>query len=152
MLKPRDILNRLIYGYAAALTACFITVAVRTEPKPDVVDNYDFAGYTETGAVFYAQHNYEWRKTRNHFFARNPLCAMCSADKDIQVHHILPWHLYPELRYTTTNLVSLCQPCHFRFGHGRDWKAYNPDINNLAVAAQRSLRKVVTREQHEASR
>ena len=84
-------------------------------------------------ATFTVLHSdYQWRKTRNLYFEDHPVCEMCGIDKDVQVHHVKPWHLNPDLRYDLDNLISLCQPCHFRFGHGRNWKAYNANVKELA--------------------
>lgn len=79
---------------------------------------------------------YRWRKTRNAYIAEHGECAMCKAAKDLEVHHVRPWHLYPELRYAFENLITLCDCCHFRFGHGRNWKKWNPDVRALCAAAQ----------------
>jgi len=148
-LKPRDIVNVLVYTYAVAVTVFCASMSLRESADLAHTVSVYANEYVEPGGVFTIQHDSKWRRVRNQFYATHQTCAMCGAAKDVQVHHILPWHLYPDLRYTHTNLISLCQPCHFRFGHGRDWKAYNPDIGNLSEAARESLKKVVTRQQHE---
>jgi 5-methylcytosine-specific restriction endonuclease McrA len=64
----------------------------------------------------------------NNFVSKHSKCAMCNHDKKLQVHHIIPWHISEALRYNEANLITLCQPCHFRFGHRLNWKDYNPEI------------------------
>lgn len=39
-------------------------------------------------------------------------CSLCGETKGIQAHHIMPWALYPELRYEVFNGKTLCGPCH----------------------------------------
>lgn len=80
--------------------------------------------------------DYQWRQTRNEFIRWEPICQMCARDKNLQVHHILPWHLRPDLRYEHQNLVTLCADCHLRFGHYNNWKDYNIEILALCQAAQ----------------
>lgn len=82
---------------------------------------------------------YQWRKTRNEFIRANPNCAICGYGKKIEVHHIHPWSLFPGLRYDFSNLISLCDACHFRFGHGLNWKKWNPEVNGLAYTAKSFL-------------
>ena len=64
------------------------------------------------------------------------ICQMCGTRKQLHVHHIMPWHVSEELRYSFDNLITLCQPDHFRFGHWLDWKQYNPNIVELCERAQ----------------
>jgi hypothetical protein len=44
----------------------------------------------------------------------NYTCQMClkRGSQDIEVDHIKPWALYPELRYAIDNGRTLCVPCH----------------------------------------
>jgi 5-methylcytosine-specific restriction endonuclease McrA len=62
--------------------------------------NYDDAEYRE---FRYAVKNRDGRQ------CRWPDC--CKRTK-LQVHHILPWALYPLLRYTISNGITLCKAHH----------------------------------------
>lgn len=80
----------------------------------------------------------KWRTVEKNFIEENPLCEACGSHKNLQVHHIKPFHLYPELELDTNNLITLCMDkleCHLRIGHGSSWRAYNPsckeDANKL---------------------
>lgn len=49
-------------------------------------------------------------------------CAWCSSertDKVIDVHHLVPWAVSKELRFETSNLVSLCKDCHLKVHQGK---------------------------------
>ena len=63
----------------------------------------------------------------------HPTCAACGSNKRLQVHHIQPFHLYPELELEPTNLITLCMDiseCHLLLGHGDNFRMFNPDILN----------------------
>jgi hypothetical protein len=77
------------------------------------------------------RNEYKWQKVRNKFIKDEPCCQICAITKDLQVHHIKPWHLAKELRYDKDNLITLCQSCHFRLGHWCNWKGYNIMIRHL---------------------
>jgi hypothetical protein len=36
----------------------------------------------------------------------------CCAKKKLQVHHIMPWSKYPDLRYNSDNGITLCKYHH----------------------------------------
>ena len=71
-----------------------------------------------------------WPKIEKDFLSKNPVCAACQTVNHLQVHHIKPFHLHPELELEETNLITLCmdKECHIKLGHGGDWKAYNPNV------------------------
>jgi len=79
---------------------------------------------------------YRWRKTRKEHLKHEDCCQMCGILRDLEVHHIEPWHLAPELRYEPSNLITLCRECHFRFGHWLNWHSFNPGIRELCDYAQ----------------
>ena len=80
---------------------------------------------------------YAWRKARAAHIAEEPMCQMCGTEKDLDVHHVFPWHLFEDLRFDRDNFVTLCTPCHIRFGHHWSYaKGYNPGILELCKAAQ----------------
>ena len=79
---------------------------------------------------------YQWRKVHNKHISIESCCQMCDTTKELEVHHIVPWHLAPELRYDFKNLVTLCRACHFGFGHWRNWHGHNPEILVLCKFAQ----------------
>lgn len=74
----------------------------------------------------------QWRDVRDNWLATHNLCAWCGSAKDLEVHHILPFHLWPELELDIMNLVTLCESigrnCHLRRGHLGNWKDWNPVI------------------------
>lgn len=81
---------------------------------------------------------YRWRKTQQLFLKEQNVCQMCGITRELQVHHVYPWHLFATLRFDMNNLVTLCQPCHFRFAHWQNWHRFNPEILTLCEHAQRN--------------
>lgn len=73
--------------------------------------------------------SWKWPKVRKVHLKKCPDCANCGKKGD-QVHHIKPFHLYPELELIPTNLLTLCSNprCHLDKGHLGYWKSYNKDV------------------------
>lgn len=72
----------------------------------------------------------KWRRVRNKHVESQPYCQCCGREDNLEVHHITPWSTGVG-RYDEDNLVTLCRPCHFRFGHLSNWR----DINILLSEA-----------------
>lgn len=88
------------------------------------------------GIVTICHSEYRWRKVRKAHLKRDPRCNMCKRTKKLEAHHIKPWHLFPDLRFIDWNLITLCRACHFRFGHGSNWKHWNPQVKELCQATK----------------
>ena len=73
-----------------------------------------------------------WRRVRKAHLLLEPACRACGTTDDLQVHHIRPFHLHPELELEQSNLITLCEKrghdCHFCFGHFHNWRAQNPNV------------------------
>lgn len=70
-----------------------------------------------------------WNRVRKENIAG--CCALCDHEGQLELHHIVPWNDDPSSRYDPENLVTLCRPCHFRFGHWCNWRTSNPHILDL---------------------
>lgn len=83
----------------------------------------------------------DWWKHREGHLLQYPKCACCGDDNNVAVHHIKPFHLFPELELEPANLITLCEGgpinCHFIVGHGgKNWRTYIPeDKLQLAILA-----------------
>jgi hypothetical protein len=74
-----------------------------------------------------------WRRARRRFLKdTDPLCACCGYAKKIEVHHIIPRHIRPDLTLVHSNLIVLCRDCHFHIGHLNSFKHYNSTIKDVA--------------------
>ena len=81
---------------------------------------------------FFLSRSSHWPIIRKEFLNIHPNCEVCFSTKGLEVHHIKPVHLYPELELDPENLITLCRPkrCHLLFGHLNNWKSFNPEVIN----------------------
>jgi len=68
----------------------------------------------------------EWRKAV--YDRDNYTCQKCldNTGGNLEAHHILPYALFPELRFEVENGITLCETCHDRYHFV--WK-YGEDCN-----------------------
>lgn len=82
-----------------------------------------------------------WPAVRAAFLLTHPECAACGGTKVLEVHHVLPFHVRPDLELSNLNLLTLCEApgrnCHFAFGHLYDWQSWNVDAEADAEAFRR---------------
>ena len=86
-----------------------------------------------------------WPKVRKDYLAEHATCAGCGTDQLLEVHHVLPFHLYPERELDPTNLITLCQTpemhCHFRLGHLANWRSYNKNVREDAAQQLKRIKE-----------
>lgn len=76
----------------------------------------------------------DWPPARRDHLRREPACLITGIDdpKRLNVHHIKPYHEFPELELEQANMITLAEASiniHFLIGHGgRSWLDYNPNI------------------------
>lgn len=87
----------------------------------------------------------KWPAIEKAKLSKSPACECCGATKHLQVHHIHPFHLHPELELDMNNLVTLCMDkneCHIKVGHGDNFKAYNPNLLSDLADAKSDISKL----------
>jgi len=94
--------------------------------------------------IFHPLRSPHWPAKRREHLQKNPNCAACGQADHVQVHHVRPFHLWPELELVDANLISLCEQKaegndHFRLGHKGNWKDYNPRVREDAAEAFEKL-------------
>lgn len=86
-----------------------------------------------------AKRSSHWSSVRAQHLVKQPKCAVCGGAEKLQVHHIHPFHLHPELELDPDNLITLCESgpgklnCHIIFGHLGNFRSYNPDVEQDAT-------------------
>jgi hypothetical protein len=71
----------------------------------------------------------KWKSVRKDHLETQPYCQACGSKKDLEVHHIEPFHLNPDRELDPHNLITLCsRSCHLTFGHLMDYKSWNTDV------------------------
>jgi len=76
-----------------------------------------------------------WPEARKKFLETHPICAACLDATRLQVHHVKPFHLRPELELDPQNFMTLCMgpnECHLKLGHGDSFQSYNPNVRENA--------------------
>lgn len=99
-----------------------------------------------------AKRSSAWPAARRAHLEKHPSCAVCGSLEKLEVHHIRPFHIRPDLELASTNLVTLCESrgyanCHLFFGHLGNYKSFNVDV--LSDAGQWA-HKIATRPMAEA--
>lgn len=70
----------------------------------------------------------KWSSVRKEHLIHEPICQACGRKKDLEVHHIIPYHIKPEEELNPSNLITLCSNCHLLFGHLMDYKSWNENV------------------------
>jgi len=91
-----------------------------------------------------AKRSGKWEIVERHFKENNPSCAACGSKNRLNVHHILPFHIHPELELDPNNLITLCmdvKECHLQLGHAGDFKKFNDHVREDAAKALKNPEK-----------
>lgn len=83
---------------------------------------------------------YEWRRVRMEAIKKyGPVCMCCGATKDtgavINVDHIKPRKLFPQLALSLENLQILCHECNHGKGNWdmTDWRPQDDDFESIRI-------------------
>ena len=70
----------------------------------------------------------KWPALRDKLVKETGECLACGTKKELTCHHIIPFSKNKKLELEESNLVVLCDTCHFVFGHLKSWKSYNANV------------------------
>ncbi len=93
-----------------------------------------FSGKAPVGA----RRSGKWRRVRDEFL-KGKRCASCGGRRSLVAHHIIPFHLAPDLELDVSNLLPLCEAkrfginCHLLLGHVGNWRRANPFVEAEAA-------------------
>ena len=98
------------------------------------------------GMTYEGPRSSEWVGVRNEFVRLHPRCEACGSGYNLNVHHVEPFHLRPDLELEPSNLITLCREHHFRIGHDPDgpgprkpsWLESNPNVRSDAANVRRA--------------
>ena len=85
-----------------------------------------------TSLIFSGERSSDWSKVRKQHLKIEPVCQICGTAKSLQVHHIQPFHYFPNLELEQSNLITVCTSrywgfnCHFDVAHAGNFRYYNP--------------------------
>ncbi len=92
----------------------------------------------------------QWPTARRKHLEIQPMCQCCGGTKNLNVHHIEPFHINPERELDPTNLITLCEDgvggtnCHLLVGHGGNWKHVNPNVKESSQYLYEMIEKCNT--------
>lgn len=75
-----------------------------------------------------------WPRARADYLRLHPVCEVCGGSEKLNVHHIKPFHLHPDLELDPNNFITLCEAdkggvnCHLHFGHLGNFRSFNVDV------------------------
>jgi len=69
-----------------------------------------------------------WSAFRRQFMQMRPICEVCGRKRGLEAHHVIPFHVAPDLELEIHNLVALCRRCHLLIGHLGGWSRVNLDV------------------------
>lgn len=91
------------------------------------------------GAAVARQHGHQrspqWPRVEKEHLLHEPACVACGhKGKGLQVHHIKPFHLHPQLELDSQNLITLCEikgrDHHLLLGHLDEWESHNVHVRD----------------------
>lgn len=99
--------------------------------------SFDLTRFTLNLGALGPQAMYQCSKAKKAYLQDNMQCVLCGAEANLEVHHIVPVHLAPELACDPNNFITLCdygnKGCHYKFGHLCCFTKFNPKIQELVL-------------------
>ena len=89
-----------------------------------------------------------WPRVQRAYLAENGLCAVCSSNSTIQIHHVMPFHLCHlvyrgDLELDERNFIPLCEESgnnhHLLLGHLGNFESYNQGGRESILGLGKSL-------------
>lgn len=74
-----------------------------------------------------------WRSFRDQLLA-GQCCQVCDGKTHLIAHHMVPFHIAPDLELVRENIVILCEAkrygvnCHLMLGHLGNWRRTNVSV------------------------
>ncbi len=90
----------------------------------------------------------KWKTTEKVHLKLEPMCVVCGTRISIAVHHVRPFHLFPELELDPDNLLTLCPVHHLWVGHLGSWQAWNASVRiDSAIQRHKIQTRATTRDE-----
>lgn len=90
----------------------------------------------------------KWPAVRAEYLKTHPECAACGTRNELNVHHVVPFHLDESKELDPENLITLCREHHLTVGHDPDfdgpmkpnWSAENKNVRRDAERMRKKLK------------
>lgn len=93
-----------------------------------------------------------WYVRRKHLKTENT-CQWCESAANLQVHHIVPFHIDQSKELDFTNLITLCESpnhnCHRRVGHLGAWIRFNPKVRQDCESRKKVRTQILNTQNNE---
>lgn len=89
-----------------------------------------FNDFIQGKAPLGSKRSSQWKRVRSEHLLLHGFCMACGGKEKLEVHHIIPFHIAPDLELVPSNLMTLCESkkkginCHLFVGHRGDYKSY----------------------------
>lgn len=85
-----------------------------------------------------------WESVRDAHLKEHPACEVCGHKKNLNVHHVIPFHIDASKELDPSNLITLGNKCptgnhHLLFGHLGNWKSWNVNVREDAAAWKKKI-------------
>jgi len=87
----------------------------------------------------------QWAGVRKAWLKIHPACAACGTTSSLEVHHIQPFNVRPDLELNPhgDNLITLCETggnCHLFVGHLKNFKSFNSTVREDAKIVLKKIK------------
>ena len=107
-------------------------------------DNHRWKGgiTPESDKIRKSQIYKNWKKS---IYERdNNSCVDCGSKENIELHHIKPFSLFPELRMVDENAKILCKSCHVKTD-SYGWRFYNKNFKDYKKHGEQNTERAKAR-------
>ena len=139
-------LEKLIVGYCVcSIIAVGLLLFFFRPAEEAYIEHHPPAVNADGELLAEAARSPKWPTVRTAFLRQHPRCEACGTRHDLNVHHVQPFHLYPDKELDPDNLITLCRPCHLKYGHACDdqghvnWSCENPHVREDVHQARKQL-------------
>lgn len=141
----RDIFQQYFGLFIIGYVCLAFSYAIYSNSQQIPLEPFDQQLESIDGITYEGPRSSEWVSVRNEFVRLHPRCEACGSGYNLNVHHVEPFHLRPDLELEPSNLITLCRDHHFRIGHDPDgkgprkpsWLESNPNVRSDAKAMRR---------------
>lgn len=129
--------NLLRFASLIGMLAMYGWFLVSFKPESEIPAEPEYEQSEQIGFAEGESRSSLWSKIRDEFVTDHPVCAACNTKTSLNVHHIIPFAVRPDLELDKSNLITLCREHHFKIGHDPDgpwkpakpaWTRYNPNV------------------------
>lgn len=143
-LNGKHLISREVVNHFAGKYGAYVYLDLPKEKAKQMLennikltDNWLIAFFKTIWNLFFGNRTFgasrssQWRIVRAEYINNNPKCEICGKKgllRSNEVHHIKPFHLFPDLELNPINFITLCRTCHLSWGHLFSFKSYNENV------------------------